>query len=190
MAPGQYTIKLLVGSQEYTQTLEVRKDPNSSGTQAEIEEQVAFCLELRDATNATVGMINRLEWVRAELRAMTKELKEKPLLAAAQALDAKATNLAAQLYDIHLTGAREDAFRNPVQLYERLLALASDIGGSGIDFRPTGPQREVYAGFSAKLKKAQAEFRAVLEQDIPAFNSRLKKINKPLKINIERPDKE
>lgn len=190
VAPGSYTIKLLVGDLEYVQTLEVLKDPAAEGTPAEIEEQVKFCLELRDATNTAVGMINRLEWIRMELKTMIKDLKDKPVLAAAQTLETKATNLAAQLYDIHLTGAREDAFRNPVQLYERLLSLASDIGGSGLDFKPTNQQQEAYAGFSGKLKNVQTEFKTMLEQDIPTFNNRLKKINKPLKINIERPEKE
>jgi hypothetical protein len=137
-----------------------------------------------------VGMINRLEWIRKELGGIMGELKDKSLVAAAKSLDAKATSLAGQLYDIHLTGAREDAFRNPVQLYERLLSLASDISGSGIDFRPTNQQGEAYTGFAGKLKKVQAEFKTVLEQDIPTFNTRLKKINKPLKINLERPEKE
>jgi photosystem II stability/assembly factor-like uncharacterized protein len=190
VAPSQYTVKLIVGNQEYTQTLEVLKDPNAQGSQAEIEEQVKFCLELRNATNTTVSMINRLEWIRKELKDIIKDLKDKKLIAAAQNLETKATNIVAQLYDIHLTGAREDAFRNPVQLYERLLSLASDIGSSGLDFKPTSQQREAYAGFDGKLKKVQSEFKTVIEKDIPDFNNQLKKINKPLKINIERPDKE
>jgi hypothetical protein len=190
VAPSQYMVKLIVGNQEYTQTLEVLKDHNAQGSQAEIEEQVKFCLELRNATNTTVSMINRLEWIRKELKDIIKDLKDKKLLAAAQNLETKATNIVAQLYDIHLTGAREDAFRNPVQLYERLLSLASDIGSSGLDFKPTSQQREAYTGFDGKLKKVQTEFKTVIEKDIPDFNNQLKKINKPLKINIERPDKE
>ncbi len=50
--------------------------------------------------------------------------------------------IAGSLYDIHLTGAREDAFRSPMKLYGRLSALASDIGGFGVDFKPTDQQRK------------------------------------------------
>ena len=52
-----------------------------------------------------------------------------------------ATQIAGSLYDIHLTGAREDAFRSPMKLYGRLSALASEINSSGIDFKPTNQQR-------------------------------------------------
>ncbi|MCU0449628.1 MAG: glycosyl hydrolase [Bernardetiaceae bacterium] len=190
VAPGRYTVRLVAGGQTLEREVEVRKDPNTAGSDAEVAEQVAFSLELRDALNTSVGLINRVEWIRKELREVIKSLGDAKLLAAANRLDDRTTLLAAQLYDIHLTGAREDAFRNPVQLYERLLALASDIGASGIDFKPTGQQREVAAGLQAKLQTVQTSYRTLVEKDIPEFNQKLQKINKPLKINLERKEGE
>ena len=70
----------------------------------------------------------------------------------------KKSNFVFNLYDIHLTGAREDAFRSPMQLYGRLSALASDLSGHGIDFKPTDQQRDVQAIFNKRLKVVEEKF--------------------------------
>ena len=72
--------------------------------------------------------------------------------------------------DIHLTGAREDAFRSPIRLYGRLSALASDINGSGIDFRPTDQQGEVKEILSGRLENVVKQFDQFIDQDVQQFN--------------------
>ncbi|MBT3479075.1 MAG: hypothetical protein HOA15_02260, partial [Candidatus Marinimicrobia bacterium] len=62
-----------------------------------------------------------------------------------------------------LTGAREDAFRNPNKIYGRLAALGSDLTRYGADFRPTNQQVEVYKILSDRLNKQQAAFKLLLE---------------------------
>jgi hypothetical protein len=52
-APGNYTVKLKVGDQEFNEKLEVKKDPRSAGTLADIQEQLKLQLEIReDSTSA------------------------------------------------------------------------------------------------------------------------------------------
>ena len=102
--------------------------------------------------NLTVNMINTIEVVRSELDSILPKLTKKSDIEKAMALSKTAQSIAGSLYDIHLTGAREDAFRSPMQLYGRLSALASDLTGHGIDFKPTDQQREVQAIFNKRLK--------------------------------------
>ena len=66
-APGKYTAKIKMGDKEFTETFDVLKDPNTTGTEEEIQEQVMFSLQLRDAMNTVVEMIDRMEWIRKEL---------------------------------------------------------------------------------------------------------------------------
>ena len=86
-----------------------------------------------------------------------------------------AESIAGLLYDIHLTGAREDAFRSPMKLYGRLSALASDITGKGVDFKPTDPQQEVYSIFNKRLKAVNEKIKAFMNVEIKKFNKELKK---------------
>ena len=175
VVPDTYTVKLIVGEREYVREVEVLKDPSTEGSAEDIRQQVAFSLELRDAMNQAVGMINEIESIRAELEALTPQLSGRSDTRKAEQLRQAAEAIAGSLYDIHLTGAREDAFRSPMQLYGRLSALASDITGNGVDFRPTDQQREVKSLFDRRLDAVSQRFREFMEVEVGNFNSRLRK---------------
>jgi hypothetical protein len=71
-----------------------------------------------------------------------------------------------------------------MKLYGRLSSLASDINGSGIDFKPTNQQGEVYQILNKRLVQTQQEFDKLVEEDIKAFNEKLNRLD--MKINIEK----
>ena len=173
--PETYKVKLIVGNQEFIRELEVLKDPKSEGTLDDIKAQVDLSLELRDAMNLAVNMINQVEVVRSELNEIIPRLKKKTDIDKAKALQIEAEAIASALYDIHLTGAREDAFRSPMKLYGRLSALASDLGGHGIDFKPTEQQKEVYAIFNKRLDKVNQNFEKFIKEEIVKLNNQLRK---------------
>jgi len=175
VVPDTYQIKLIIGEKEFMRELNVLKDPNTAGNMDDIREQVAFSLELRDAMNLAVTMINDIENIRAELQNILPQLNSNTDRVTANVLIENAKNIAGALYDIHLTGAREDAFRSPMKLYGRLSALASDIGGFGADFKPTDQQREVYQILNQRLVSAQNAFEKFFEVDVKALNDQLKK---------------
>ena len=181
--PGDYTVQLDVDGELFTQQLMVLKDPNSSGNKEDIAKQVAFSLELRDAMNLGVEMINTVELIRSELVSLIPELKSKKDKNEGERLLKVAEDVASGLYDIHLTGAREDAFRSPMKLYGRLSALASDINSSGIDFRPTDQQGEVQVVLNKRLAQVQTKFDDLVDNEIKQFNEQLSKSNR--KIDLE-----
>lgn len=184
VAPGKYSAQIEVNGETQTQLFEVLKDPTTKSTSADIEEQVTFSLQLRDAMNQAVTMINELEVMRKRAGEMQNSfLKsdkafskvDKSRQTELLRFDQNATQLSAQLYDIHLTGAREDAFRNPMQIYERLQALASDAGANSVDFKPTNQQREVFAVLNERLQKVQNE-----------YNSRIVPVWSKLNPNVQK----
>lgn len=188
VAPGQYEAHLLIKDKEgnVTQTLTknftVLKDPRSEGTQQDIEAQVAFSLELRNAMNLAVVNINAVEVLRKELEDIIAEVGDRRTQKEAMRLKVIAEEVASKLYDIHLTGAREDAFRSPIKLYGRLSALASDINSSGIDFRPTNQQGEVYEVLDERLQAAIKQFDQLINEDIQKFNKALQRKNRSIDI--------
>ena len=183
VVPKNYKVKLIVGEEEFIRELEVVKDPHSEASLEELTEQVAFSLELRDAMNLAVTMINDIETIRAELNEIIPKLERSGDRKKSQELRKVAETIIASLYDIQLTGAREDAFRSPMKLYGRLSALASDIGGYGADFKPTDQQREVYAIFNKRLKDVDAKFKKFIDVEIKKLNIQLKKSELQIKNN-------
>ena len=182
--PDNYKVKLVIDDKEYIQEVTVLKDPNSTGTLEDIKTQVDFSLELRDAMNLAVNMINTIEVIRSELAETLPKLKKPQDITKAKKLLSQAESIASALYDIHLTGAREDAFRSPMKLYGRLSALASDITGHGIDFKPTEQQREVYTIFDERLKNANQRFKVFVDDEVEKLNKQLKKSR--LKIVLDK----
>jgi hypothetical protein len=175
--PGTYTVKVSVGDKELTRPLIVLKDPHSSGTEEDIRAQVAFSLELRDALNEVVDMINEIEWLRKQLEDLQARLKDKKdvksVVDAADELEDSAIGVEARLFDVNLTGAREDSFRGPMKLYGRLSALASDISGWGADFPPTEQQRQVYEVLEGRLDEAREQYEVLMTDQVDALNDLL-----------------
>ena len=54
VTPGTYTVKLTVGGQVFTEKLVVKKDPNATGTEADIRAQVKIALDIRESLNTVV----------------------------------------------------------------------------------------------------------------------------------------
>ena len=178
VSPGAFTAQVDLGGGTLTQPIDILKDPNTAGTLADIAAQEKFSLELRDAQNQTVLLINDLEKKRAKMNRLLPQVSDKKLKPELEKLNAAATQISAQLYDIHLTGAREDAFRNPIRLYGRLGALASDIGGNGVDFPPTNQQREVLLVLKEQLAKAQRAYDALVKDEWVGVSKALGKKDK------------
>ncbi|MFT6796303.1 MAG: hypothetical protein ACJART_001442, partial [Maribacter sp.] len=183
VVPKRYKVKLIVGEEEFIREVDVLKDPDSESSLEELKEQVAFSLELRDAMNLAVTMINDIETIRAELNEIIPKLKKNSDRKKAEELRILAESIAGTLYDIHLTGAREDAFRSPMKLYGRISALASDIGGFGADFKPTDQQREVYAIFNKRLKDVDTKFNKFMDVEVKKLNIQLKKSELEIRTN-------
>ena len=185
VAPGWYTVKLKVDDRVYQQGLEVKKDPHSTGTLGDIKKQLVFIQEIQNSLNQTVTLINDLEILRANSqKIMSDQTTKTRLKGELRRLYEEATLVSAQLYDIHLTGAREDAFRAPMKLYGRLSALASDINGNGVDFAPTEQQHGVYQVLRERLDQARDQS----ENKVwPLVRELEKKYSIQLRMNLEKP---
>ncbi|MFQ5704365.1 MAG: glycosyl hydrolase [Gemmatimonadales bacterium] len=188
--PGTYTVTLKVGDAQLTQQLEVLKDPHSAGSEADIRAQVQLSLQLRDELDEVVDMIDQLEWLRKQMKDMRSILEGNhdadTVIAAAGELAKKAIAVEGHLFDVHLTGAREDAFRNPMKLYGRLSALASDVGANSADFAPTTQQIAVHELFMQRLAEYRRQFRALFDTDVAAFKRLVREKELPHVISLGR----
>lgn len=170
-APGVYTVVLEVDDTSLTRELTVLKDPNSAGSTAEIREQVARLLQLRDDADSTAAMIDEIEWIRRQLLDISQRLgDEADVVASSRNLDKQFIELEMRLTDLRLSGglARQDAIRWPRQLFAKITSLAGYIGGS--DYRPTDQQVEVHEMYRQMLADYQTQLRQLIDGQVTAFN--------------------
>ena len=171
--PGQYTVTLRADGLELVQPLEVLKDPNSGGSEQEIQEQVAMVREIRESVDSVVALIEEIEGIRLQTQvvraqnadhAAAEEIRE-----AAGTLEAQLIALEMLLFDVRLTGgtARQDTLRWARRLYARLTSLATYIAGT--DDRPTDQAREVFDMLQSELGDYQRQMVAARE-DLATFN--------------------
>jgi len=189
--PGTYTVRVVVEDSAArstpataTQSLTVLKDPTTTGTDADVQAQGKLARTIHAEQDSIARMINRLEWVRKQVRDLAAQLRDSALVAdsgakrmaaLADSLDRRIVQVEGALFDVNLTGAREDAFRNPMQLYGRLAALQSDMAENGADFAPTAQQLAVHELLAQRLADATVRFTDVMTKGVPQFAAELRR---------------
>jgi photosystem II stability/assembly factor-like uncharacterized protein len=148
--PGNYTVVLKLGKEIMKQPLQVLKDPNAYSSMSEIQAQYEFGMQLTSAMKKCLSLIDKMEIERASL------LKQNTI--AATAREKQIYTIEKELFDIHLTGARMDIFRNPAKIFERLLAITKESQTMGADFPPTSQQKLVYQELNTQLEKLAASY--------------------------------
>ncbi len=197
LPPGNYTVRLTVGPLEASQPLVVRKDPNSSGTEADIETQMVMLFDLRGDVDKAGEMVNQIEIIRSQLNNVTSLLgfgsggsgnrgssptvREgvgsdgrdfSAIKEAADSLDKRLIEIEEELVQRKLTGQGQDTVRWPPKLINKLNYLGSGLAGS--DFPPTTQQREVHAAFKIQLSALRSKLDDVINKDLDAFNKLLR----------------
>ncbi|HLB54218.1 MAG TPA: hypothetical protein VJK71_03865, partial [Gemmatimonadales bacterium] len=176
--PGTYTVKLSVAGREFTQPLEVRKDPNSGGSLDGIRTQTAFLFEVQGRVRSSVGMIDTIQHHRTRLSeirtSLTTAESNRDLRSAADSLEQKLLGVEDQLHQLKMTGRGQDGVRWPVKLAGQLLYLAGTVAGS--DEEPTTQAREVYRYLDERLAAVRREFQRVMAE-MEAYQARLRARN-------------
>ncbi len=172
--PGTYTVKLSVGGRQLTETLTVRKDPNSAGTVADIEAQTKVVFELRKDMNTAVDAVNQIEIVRSQLESLGRIVGDAGIKQAGGELAQKLIDLEMNLIELRLTGG-QDGVRYAAKLLSRINYLANGMASN--DFKPTDQQLEVQKLLQQRLRNHVGQLDSLLSRDLGGFNDLLKKRN-------------
>jgi hypothetical protein len=174
--PGTYTVRLSAAGRDLTAALTVRKDPNTAGTDSDIEAQTRVLFDLRQDLNTAVDLVNRVEIARSQLETLPRLTDDASIRKAAGDLNQKFIDLEMNLIELRLTGA-QDGVRYAAKLISRFGYLAN--GMSNADFRPTNQHLEVQKLLAERLRAQLSQFDALTAKDMAAFNETLTKRNLP-----------
>ena len=170
--PGTYTVTLVVDGEDVgSRSLEVLKDPNSEGSLADIQAQTSLVSEIMEDRNRAARLVNRIELMRRQIYDLRPVLQEagdaEAVLEAGEALDASLIEVERQLVTLRNTGGG-DGVRWPAMIVSQLSSLQNGV--STADFPPTDQQREVFVILKERLDAAEAEFNAVVADELSEFN--------------------
>ncbi len=182
-APGKYTMRLTVDGETYTQPLEIIRDPSSHGSDEDLRAQVKLQLRIRDDINATSDMVNQLEWMRKQLEDIQKmaraDRNKADLLKSVQEMNQKMENVEYKLITRALSTSDDKYFIAAYNVYFNLIWLNGEVGtgagdvAGGADYGPTDTALGLVDTIEKDLNAAKAEYRSLMDKDVPAFNRSL-----------------
>ncbi|MFP5287275.1 MAG: hypothetical protein ACLGI9_16165, partial [Thermoanaerobaculia bacterium] len=169
--PGQYQARLTVGDKTLTQPFEIRKDPRSSATPADLEAQFQFLMAVRDKLTETHDAIRRIRDVRAQLDDTRKRLRGKDeakgVVDAAKELDKKMTAVEEALYQTK-NRSSQDPLNFPVRLNDKLNAVAGSVSLG--EYRPTAQAVQVKNQLIAAIDAELSKLNEIWGTDLRKFN--------------------
>lgn len=178
--PGTYTARLTVGDQTVSQPFEVRQDPRSSSSAADLKAQYEFVRSAHEKLSQVNEAITRIREVRKQLVDIKKRAgdanESKPVVDAANDLDKKMTVVEEALYQTK-NKSSQDPLNYPVRLNDKLAGVA-DSAAEGA-FAPTAQQIAVRDLLVAQIDVQLATLKAIWDTDLPAFNKLVREQNVP-----------
>ena len=172
MPPGKYTVRLTVDGAVQSQPLEVRKDPNSAGTDAEIAQQLAVLRSLKGELEKAAAAVARVESVRLQLQQVQRIASaDTGVVRQLRALDRSLIDAEMALVDLRLTGGGQDGVRFGSKLIAKIGYLANGVAVA--DFSPTTQHVEVQGILGAELLTALRAIDGLLSSELPPLNQLL-----------------
>jgi hypothetical protein len=173
--PGTYTAKLTVGDQSVTAPFEVRQEPNTSASAADLKAQFDFLKSAYDKLTEVNTQIARIREVRKSLTDLKKS-DTKPVADAAKDLDKKMTAVEEALYQTK-NKSSQDPLNYPIRLNDKLAGVA-DSAATG-SWAPTTQQIAVRDEILAQIDAQLVTLKTIWDKDLPAFNKLVRDQNVP-----------
>jgi hypothetical protein len=169
--PGKYSVRLTVDGQTQSQILKVERDPRLSDvTDADMQQQFALAMQLRDATDVANRTVIQIRAVDKALGATASGLDDPAMAAEAKAIETKLGALELDLYQVKNRSPR-DTLNYPIKLNNQLATLGYLVDQG--DHKPTDQDYAVFRQLSGELNTITAQVDAVLASDLAAYNQKL-----------------
>jgi photosystem II stability/assembly factor-like uncharacterized protein len=176
--PGEYTVKLTVGGQSYTQPLTVKLDPRVTTPSAALQRQFALAMRLTDAIRQDYEALQQVKALRAQLQVARERARQSPgaLTDAIAKVDESAAALEGTGGGPGATGISATA-ENLTRLNGELVTLLDIVDGA--DAEPTTQVAAAVGELERALAEQLARWRELQEREVSALDAQLRKAGLP-----------
>jgi hypothetical protein len=177
--PGTYRVRMTVGDDVQTYPLRVRKDPRSTATDAELQEQFQLLLAIRDKVSEANLGVRTVRNMRYQVGDRTDRLNPQQRAEFTRLADVMMDSLTYRENEVYQTRNQsgQDPLNYPIRLNNKIAAL-SGVVGSG-EYRPTAQSREAFTRLSRQLDAELAALKQTLDTSLPALNAILRAAGLP-----------
>jgi hypothetical protein len=174
-APGEYTAKMIIGDDTQEQKFKLVKDPRYGSTDADLQSQFDFLIQVRDKVTETHTAINDIRSAREQMNDLMSKIKGddkyKEVVDSGKSLLEKMTAVEEALYQTK-NRSGQDPLNFPIMLNNKLAAL-SGVAGSG-HYAPTAQAETVRVELTKQIDAELGKLKSLMENDLPAFNNLVK----------------
>jgi len=175
--PGSYSVRMQVNGESQTRAFRLVKDPRSTASQADLADQFAFLMSVRNRTSEANDAVKKIRSVRAQLADRDAKLTSPSpsFTRAAADLNSQLSAAESEIYQVR-NRSGQDPLNYPIKLNNKIAALAGVA--SSADARPTDQTREVFRILSAQLDVQLSRVVSAMAL-LPGINSELKAARLP-----------
>lgn len=187
--PGMYQARLVVGDDSATVPFEVKADPRSASTLADLQAQFDFIRDANETLTETHESIEQIRTMRSDIRDVISRVEGEPggeqIKEQGEAIIETITAIEETLYQTK-NQSRQDPLNYPIRLNNKLSSLARGVAVGG--FRPTEQAYAVKEELTQEINTELSELQQVMETDVPAFNQLVREQNVPA-VSVGQPAK-
>jgi transketolase len=169
--PGTYQVRLTVDGKVQAQPLVVKRHPLRSATDADLKEQFALAIQVRDKVSEANNAVIRIRDIKEQVAERLKKSQDADLKGVADRLTANLTSVEEAIYQTK-NQSGQDPLNYPIRLNNKLAALQGTVESG--DYRPTEQSYAVFKELSARLDTQLGRLEALLKTDLAAFNAALR----------------
>ena len=178
--PGTYTVRLISGKDSLTRSLSVIADPRVKSTAAELAEQYAAALRIRDRITEITENSQRTEDIQGQIDKRVAQAKDQVFAKRVDSLSkdvrGKFEKVREELYEIgcHVDQCTLDM---PIKLYNMFISLNMQVQTG--DYPPTKQHGEVFNDLNGKLQVQLQRLQALEANELAALNKLLQEVGLP-----------
>jgi photosystem II stability/assembly factor-like uncharacterized protein len=179
--PGNYSVRLIVGSDTLARSFAVVADPRVKTTTAELVSQFNLALSVRDRITDVVEGAQRIEDIQSQLDQRVSQSKDqsyaKRVGDAIKPLREKFEAIRTELYEV---GCHVDqcSLDQPMKLYNMLITLNAQVQTG--DYAPTKQHGEMVTDFSSKVADQLRKLQQLEDTDLSTLNRLLSELQLPV----------
>ena len=179
--PGEYQVELSVGDQTQSQTFELLKDPRVTVTQADLEEQAAQSISIRDKLSEANDAVSQVREVRTQSDEWTERAAGHPasktVSEAADGLKAKLATVENELVSPKTPQGTDDPNERS-RLVDKLAGLATVPATA--DSAPTQQSYRVFEDLTARTDAQLDKLRDIIDADVARFVELVRELEIPV----------
>lgn len=178
--PGEYAVRMIVGSDTLVQRFDVVADPRVTTTTADLQLQYAAARRVVDRIAQIVEQVKRVEDLKSQTsdraRRATDSSVTRMLRDSAEMVRTKLEAVRAELYEVgcHVDQCTLDM---PTKLYNKFITLNMQVQSGA--YAPTKQHGEIYDTLKGKLDVQLRELERIEREELARFNALLERHGLP-----------